>query len=401
MSQAITASDARLEAPGAASEPVLRDATSTQAGPAQGGRAPRRGSRRRLLLPLIALAAIVIAVTYGWDWFTHGRFMVSTDDAYVQADMATIAAKVGGYVESVAVQENQSVKAGDLLARIDDGDYRLAVDAAQTRIATQDATIGRIGQQMKAQEAGVAQAQAQVVAAGADAARAASDYDRAMRLSKTGFASQQSLDLATADRDRTRAALASAQAALRAAQANTAVLQAQQVEAERQRAELEVALDKAKRDLSFTEVRAPFDGVVGNRAVQRGMFVQPGTRLLALVPLQSAYVEANFKETQLAGLRPGQPVSITVDSLGGRTFEGTVASFAPASGSEFSLLPPENATGNFTKIVQRVPVRIRVPAHVAAQGMLRPGLSVVVDVDTRDPSRPAPTIMGALAKIIP
>ena len=155
-------------------------------------------------------------------------------------------------------------------------------------------------------------------------------------------------------------------------------------EAERTRAELQTALDRAERDLSFTEVRAAFDGVIGNKAVQPGQYVQTGTRLLALVPLDSAYVEANFKETQLGALKPGQRVSISVDAYSDKPIQGRVESFAPASGSQFSLLPPENATGNFTKIVQRVPVRIKVPPEVARAGILRPGLSVVVEVHTRD-----------------
>ena len=179
--------------------------------------------------------------------------------------------------------------------------------------------------------------------------------------------------------------MTSSAAAVSAARANLSVIGAQKIEAQRTRGELQTALDRAQRDLTFTEIRAPFDGVVGNRAIQPGLLVQPGTRLLALIPLQSAYVEANFKETQLARLKPGQKVHFTVDASGSRGFDGTVDSFAPASGSQYSLLPPENATGNFTKIVQRVPVRIRVPASIAAEGVLRPGLSVIVDVDTREP----------------
>ena len=155
-------------------------------------------------------------------------------------------------------------------------------------------------------------------------------------------------------------------------------------------------LDKAKRDLSFTVIRAPFDGVIGNKAVQPGQYVQPGTRLLALVPLQTAYVEANFKETQIFRLKPGQKVVIKPDAYGDRDVIGTVDSIAPASGAQFSLLPPENATGNFTKIVQRLPVRITVPPDVAREGILRPGLSVVVDVHTRDESLPPPSLAGAL-----
>ena len=174
-----------------------------------------------------------------------------------------------------------------------------------------------------------------------------------------------------------------AQAAVEAAEANEAVLKAQQEEAARTLKELQTALEKAERDLSFTVIKAPMDGVIGNRAMQVGDYVQPGQRLASLVPLDAVYVDANFKETQLAKLKPGQPVKIAVDSMGGDKIDGTVVSVAPASGSVFSLLPPDNATGNFTKIVQRLAVRIQVPSDLTEQGVLRPGMSVVVNVDTK------------------
>ena len=174
------------------------------------------------------------------------------------------------------------------------------------------------------------------------------------------------------------------------------MLKAQRDEATRQRGELATALAKAERDQSFTRVVAPFDGVVGNKAAQVGELVQPGTRLMALVPLNAAYVDANFKETQLADIRPGQKVDVAVDSLDGRTVQGVVSSISPASGSEFSLLPPDNATGNFTKVVQRVAVRITFPEDVLKETPLRPGLSVVATVHTRDPDAPKPTLLGAL-----
>jgi membrane fusion protein (multidrug efflux system) len=354
---------------------------------------PRR--RRRIILPLVVLAGLGGAGYYGWDWYAHGRFLVSTDDAYVRADMTTLSAKVSGYVATVAVSDNMQVKAGDLLATIDAGDYQLAVDAARGKMDTQKATVARIAEQARAQEAVVDQARAGQQSAQAEQRRASSEYDRSVNLSKTGFATPQRLEQALADRDRAEAALKNADATLIAAQRNLRVLAAQKIEAERLGDELQTALDRANRDLSFTQVRAPFDGIVGNRAVQPGQYVQAGTRLLALVPPETAYVEANFKETQLANLKPGQEVNFSVDSIGGRTFKGTVESVAPASGSQYSLLPPENATGNFTKIVQRVPVRIRPPANAAAEGLLRPGLSVNVSVMTRDPWLPPLTVMGA------
>jgi len=365
-------------------------------------------SPRKLIVPLAVMAALGFGGRYGYDWWTEGRFLVSTDDAYVGADTAVIAAKVAGHIAEVAVADNATVRAGDLLARIDDGDYRLAVDAAKDKIATQDATIARIGRQSDAQDALVAQAAAQVAAtdaqiasAKADQQRADLEFDRSQKLADANFGSQQRLEQATADRARAAAATAaaaaaktSAEAALAGAKANLDVLKAQRVEAERGRDELVSAEEKAARDLSFTEIRAPFDGVVGNKAVEVGQYAQPGTRLLALVPLKSAYIDANFKETQLGDIRPGEKVDLSIDSFDGRTLPGVVASIAPASGAEFSLLPPDNATGNFTKIVQRVAVRIVVAPETLAEGTLRPGLSVVATVHTRDESEPKPTLLG-------
>ncbi|MGD0642412.1 MAG: HlyD family secretion protein [Roseiarcus sp.] len=370
--------------------------------------APR--SPRRFLLPAVLLIAFGYGGYLAYDWFVEGRFLVTTDDAYVGADTAVIAAKVAAHVADVAVADNALVHAGDLLVRLDDGDYRLAVAAAKDKIATQDATIARIGRQIEAQGAAIAQAAAQVESAaaqiqgaGADQQRAKLEFDRSLKLAETNFGSQQRLEQATADRARTAAAMSAASAAKAAADAalagakdNLEVLKAQQTEAARVRGELVTAEEKAERDLSFTEIRSPFDGVVGNKAVELGQYAQPGTRLLALVPLSSAYVDANFKETQLDSIRPGQKVDLAVDSFDGRVIPGVVASIAPASGAEFSLLPPDNATGNFTKVVQRIAVRIAVAPEALKDGTLRPGLSVVASVHTRDESQPKPSLLGAL-----
>lgn len=364
----------------------LDPATAAPRAPAADAR-PLAPKRRRAVLPLLILVAIGVAAWYGYRYATQWRFIVSTDDAYVKADMATISARIAGNLLAVPVVDNQRVKQGDVLAEIDPGDYRLAVEAAARRIDTQTATIARIAAQRKAQESAVAQARAQQAAARADQVRAAAEFQRASALVDRNFATPQRLDAARADRDKTVAAVAGANAAVASAEAALGVLAAQQREAERAKDELQVTLDKANRDLSFATVRAPFDGVVGNKAAQPGAFVGVGARLMALVPLDTAYVEANFKETQLSAIHAGEAAAILVDALSGRHIEGVVESVAPASGAQFSLLPPENATGNFTKIVQRVPVRIRVPADVARQGLLRPGLSVVVEIDTR--TRPA------------
>jgi membrane fusion protein (multidrug efflux system) len=381
------------QTPGSGSVTAQGQAIGT---PLSGQILPPKRSKRRLVLPLVLLAAIGGGGWAGYKYLTEWQFLVSTDDAYVRADTSILAAKVPGYVQAVAVTDNSRVKAGDVLVQIDDGDFRLAVQSAKDKLATQDAAIARIDQQIEAQAANIDQARAQVAAAQADAVRAVQAFDRANTLAKSSYGTQVALDQARADRDRTAAAVRSAAAAVDLTKANLAVLKAQKGEAQRTRGELETALAQAERDLAFTVVKAPFDGVIGNRAAQPGQYVTAGTRLLALVPLQSAYVEANFKETQLAHMAPGQKVDITVDAYPGRPIEGQVESLAPASGSQYSILPPENATGNFTKIVQRVPVRIRVPGDVAREGILRPGLSVVVDVHTRDERLPKPTLLGTL-----
>ena len=389
---------------------LARDAAEPPAGAAPPSSPQRARSPRRFILPLVAIAALGYGAYWAYDWFVEGRFLVSTDDAYVGADASVIAAKIAGHIVEVPVADNQKVRAGDLLARIDDGDYRLAGDAAKAKIATQDATIARFGRQIEAQGAAIDQAAAQVAAtdaqaegAMADEKRAALELGRSQKLADVAFGSQQRLEQATDDRARAAAALAAALAAKACAVAALAgakdaaeVLKAEQTEAERARGELVTAEAKAERDLSFTEIRAPFDGVVGNKAAVVGQFAMPGTRLLAVVPLQSAYVDANFKETQLDAIRPGEKVDIAVDSFDGRVVPGIVESVSPASGAQFSLLPPDNATGNFTKVVQRVTVRIAIAPETLAREPLRSGLSVVATIHTRDESQPRPTLLGLI-----
>jgi membrane fusion protein (multidrug efflux system) len=349
-------------------------------------------NRSRILQGVGALA-LIGAVWFGYDYLTAGRYIVSTDDAYVRADATTLGAKVAGYVAAIDAGDNTFVHAGAVIARIDDGDYKLAVDAARDKVATQQATVERIGRQVTAQLAAVAQARAQFTSTQAAQTRAESELARQQTLATKDFASKQTLEQAQANRDQSLAAVANAQAAIDGAAANVDVLKAQQQEAARTLKELQTAQAKAERDLSFTEIRAPIDGVLGNRAVQVGDYLQTGQRLAALVPLSSVYIDANFKETQLANLRPGQPVKVSVDALPEHDITGEVASVSPASGSVFSLLPPDNATGNFTKIVQRLAVRIRLPADVTDKRLLRPGMSVVVNVNTK----PAAVASNALS----
>ncbi|MBV5335991.1 HlyD family secretion protein [bacterium] len=342
-----------------------------------------KGRLRGLIVGVVLAAAIGLAGRAGWSWWTVGRFGETTNDAYVQADITVIAAKISGYLQAVAVDNNQRVAAGDVVARIDDGDYRLALEAAENKAATQRAAVSRIDRQIAAEQAAVAQAEAQRDSAAAEVVRAAADFDRQQQLTKSDFASRAHFDEARAARDRGAAAWRSADAGAVLARANVEVLAAQRVEAQRLSLELETQVRKAERDLSFTVVRAPFDGVIGNKAVEEGSYVEPGKRMAALVRTGGARVDANFKETQLARMRPGQAVRIKVDAFPDEELVGRVVSIAPASGSVFSLLPPDNATGNFTKIVQRLPVRIALPEEAVRQGRLRPGMSVEVTVDTR------------------
>jgi len=348
--------------------------------PAASG-APKPGKKKFVLIGIIGLLALA-AASYGGYYTLIGRFYVSTDDAYVRANNTMLGARVAGHISSILAGDNTLVHAGDVVLRIDDGDYKIAVDAASTKIATQQATIDRIGRQVAALESQVVQAKAQLVSAEAGLKRADLDYVRQQELSSKGFASRATFETSEAGRDQGAAAVKAAQAAYDAALSNVDVAKAQQAEAQAQLAELKTSLAKAERDLGFTAVRAPVDGIFSNRLINTGDFVAVGQRLGNVVPLDDVYIDANFKETQLKRIRPGQPVTIKVDAYGFRKFSGIVDSISPAAGSVFTLLPPDNATGNFTKIVQRLPVRIRVPKAVARQNLLRAGMSVYATVDT-------------------
>jgi membrane fusion protein (multidrug efflux system) len=343
--------------------------------------APKRGKRRFVLMGFLALL-VLAAASYGVYYVLVGRFYISTDDAYVRANNTMLGARVSGHIAAIVPADNTPIHAGEVVIRIDDGDYRIAVDAARTKIATQEATIERIGRQVTAQESAVEQAQANLASAEAGLKRAGLDYDRQQTLNNKGFASHATFEQSEAARDQGVAGVKAAQAAYDAARDNVDVTKAQQAEAKAQLAELKTQLAKAERDLNFASVRAPVDGVFSNRLINVGDFVSVGQRLGNVVPLDDVFIDANYKETQLKRIRPGQPVTISVDAYGHRKFAGYVESISPAAGSVFTLLPPDNATGNFTKIVQRLPVRIRVPKAVARENLLRAGMSVYATVDT-------------------
>jgi membrane fusion protein, multidrug efflux system len=345
--------------------------------------AAKPGKRKFIMMGVFGLLALA-AIGYGVYFLLVGRFYVSTDDAYVRANNTTLGARVAGHVAAILPADNAIVHTGDVIFKIDDGDYKIAVDAARTRIATQQATIDRIGRQVTALVSAVEQASAQLASSEAALKRAGLDYDRQQALSTKGFASRATFEQSEAGRDQGVAAVKAAQAAYDAARDNVEVTRAQQAEAQAQFAELQTTLAKAERDLAFTSVRAPVDGTFSNRMVNTGDFIQAGQRLANVVPLNDVFIDANYKETQLKRIRIGQPVTIKVDAYGLRKFAGIVESISPAAGSVFTLLPPDNATGNFTKIVQRLPVRIRVPKDVAKQNLLRAGMSVYATVDTRE-----------------
>ncbi|MGH6751615.1 MAG: HlyD family secretion protein [Bradyrhizobium sp.] len=345
--------------------------------------AAKSGKRKFVMMGVLALLALA-AVGYGVYYTFIGRFYISTDDAYVRANNTTLGARVAGHIAAIIPSDNSIVRTGDVIYKIDDGDYRIAVDAARTKIATQQATIDRIGRQVAAMESATEQAKAQLASSEAALKRAGLDFDRQQALNTKGFASRATYEVSEAGRDQGLAQVKSAQAAYDAARDNVEVTKAQQNEARAQLAELQTTLAKAERDLAFTSVRAPVDGTFSNRIVNTGDFIQAGQRLGNVVPLNDVFIDANFKETQLKRIRPGQPVMISVDAYGHRKFAAVVDSISPAAGSVFTLLPPDNATGNFTKIVQRLPVRIRVPKDVAKQNLLRAGMSVYTTVNTRD-----------------
>lgn len=365
-----------VEARKAAEPPPEAESSATTA-------PPKRKGMRRAGLILLATVAIGVGGWYGADYWKTGRFIVSTDDAYVGAEMATISAKLSANIATVSVVQNQEVKAGQPLVTLDDGDWRIALDSARAKSATAAATLSRIDSQIAAAGASLEQAQAQAVSARAGVTRTMADFDRANSLAAKSYGSQATLDAATAARDQAKAALGSAEAGVSAAQANIEVLKAQRVEAARQSDELKVAERKAERDLSFTQVNAPISGFIANTNVQLGDLVGAGKRLMSIVPLDQVYVDANFKETQVGPLKIGDKATITVDALPDAVFEGTVSGIAGGTGSVFTLLPPDNATGNFTKIVQRVPVRIALAPESAGKHVLRPGMSVVVKIDPR------------------
>ena len=340
-------------------------------------------SRKRLALGTVALLALGGAAAFGEHWWHIGRFLEATDDAYVGGDTTVLASRISGFIAEVAVTDNQSVKAGDLLLRIDDRDYRAELGQSEAQKAAAAADLRNVEARIAQQKARIAAGEAQVASAGAQADYAANESGRYRGLIASGAVSRQREQLAQTDLKRSAAGLKEAHAMLEMERAELQVLETQRDKAKAAADNAEAALEQSRLRLSFTTITATEPGVVGDRAVRAGQLVQPGTRLMTLVPVRDIYLVANFKETQLGQLYRGEEVTFVLDAFPGRTLRGHVESLAPGTGSEFALLPPENASGNFTRVVQRVPVKIAIhPASLDGID-LRPGLSATATVDTR------------------
>jgi membrane fusion protein (multidrug efflux system) len=345
---------------------------------------PKRRGRLRRLRPLILLLALGAAGIGGTWWWRVGSFLESTDNAYLAGDIAPLASRIEGDVAEILVADNQPVRQGQPLIRLERQDWAARRDGAAASLAAAEATEATLKAQRTQQLATIAGAEAAIRQAEAERVRATQEAQRYETLATGGVGARQAAERTLADQRKAEAALAAATANLAAARAALPVLDAQAAGAEAQVGVARSALALAESNLAYTTIRAPFDGVAGNRAAQIGQHVRPGQALIAVAPPpERQWVLANFKETQLARMREGQPASITLD-VSGAVLRGRVASLSPATGSLFSLLPPENATGNFTRIVQRVPVKILLDEPEAAAGLLRPGLSAVAEVDTRD-----------------
>jgi len=362
---------------------MATDVSESQAATDSGERLPplkRPGVRRGLL------AGCILLLVGGGGWLFHyqtrGQFQQDTNDAYIQADAVTISPKISGYVEQVLVGDNEDVKAGQPLVRIDPRDYDAQAQQYRAQIDVAKANADNVRAMIGEQEAAIAQARAQLASAEEDARYAAREASRYAPLAASGAETGERLATLRNQAAKARSAVDAQRAALLSAQRKVASLNAQIRQADAQGEAAQAQLAAAHVNVGSTVLKASVAGRIGDRTVRAGQFVQAGTRLMSVVPLSKLYVTANFKETQIGLMRAGQPATIEVDALDGTKIRGHVESISPGTGAQFSLLPPQNATGNFTKIVQRVPVRIALDAGPEARRVLVPGLSVTVTVDT-------------------
>src|SRR6478736_1179189 len=360
----------------------------------------KRFNFRKVLMAGAAIAALAGAAWHGWNYWTIGQYLVSTDDAYVRADSTTIAPKVSGYLNQVLVKDNERVTTGQVLARIDDRDFKVALDQAKADVAAARATIASKQAQIEVQRAVINAAKATIDVDQAALTFAAQENKRYTDLATTGYGSVQNAQQAQSRNGGAQAALARDTANLTSAQKQVDLLNAQIVQATAALARANAIQNQAELNLGYTTITAPIDGVVGNRTLRVGQFVQAGTQLMSVVPADGAYVVANYKETQLTDVREGQAVDIEVDMFPGQIVHGHVDSIAPASGQEFALLPPDNATGNFTKVVQRIPVRIALDTGKNPHIELRPGMSVIPTIETRSNTNQATAAAANIHKTV-
>jgi membrane fusion protein, multidrug efflux system len=338
--------------------------------------------RKTLVLAGLALALAVGGIGYGRYWWTTGRFIESTDDAYAGGNVTPVSPHVAGFVAQIVVADNQRVRAGQLLIRLDARDFQAALDHARAIAIARQAALSALEAKRVLQQAMINQAEADLGAKVAQATFAGEEAVRYRKLELTSYGTTQNAERSSAAEAEAQSATHAAQAGLAAARQQLMVLDAEIAAARADITQAEADLETARLNLDYTEIRSPIDGYVGNRAAQVGAYVTGGAYLLSLIPAHGLWVDANFKEDQLAHMRPGQPATVVADVLAGKVFHGHVLSLAPGTGAVFSVIPPENATGNFTKIVQRVPVRIALDDADATLGELRPGLSTTVSVDT-------------------
>lgn len=342
---------------------------------------------RQVLVGGAALILVAASGMYGRYYWTTGRFLISTDDATVQADSVVVSPKVSGYIASVLVQDNQPVRRGEVVARINEADYQTALSSARAQLDADRADVATLQNQLGEQESSVAQARAAVETDQAALTFSQQQSDRFSTLARNGAGSVLDAQQWSADIREKRATLARDIAGVSMASKQVDVLESTLAKARAVVEEQVAGVRQANLNVGYTTIVSPKDGVVGDRTLRTGQYVQAGTQLMAVVPLSAVYVTANYKETELTDVRPGQKVSISVDSFPGDAVRGMVDSIAPASGEEFALLPPDNATGNFTKIVQRIPVKIRIDSDDPLLGRLRPGMSVEPTIDTRSSER--------------
>jgi membrane fusion protein (multidrug efflux system) len=393
MTRHTTAFEPELPVP--AGDDLLPDTGTREPAPAPA--AIKKFNFRKALMAGAAVAVLTGAAWYGWDYFTVGQYLVSTDDAYVKADNTTIAPKVSGYLDEVLVGDNERVKAGQILARIDQRDFKVALDQAKADVAAAGAAIASKQAQLGVQQAVIDAAKATIDVDKATVTFAVQENKRYTDLAATGYGSVQNAQQAQSRNAGAQAAIQRDTANLASALKQVDLLKAEIVQANATLARAEALQSQAELNLGYTSIVAPIDGVVGNRTLRIGQFVQAGTQLMSLVPATGAYVVANFKETQLTDVREGQAVDIAVDMFPGQLVHGHVDSIAPASGQEFALLPPDNATGNFTKVVQRIPVKITLNRGNSVPIELRPGMSVIPTIETKSQARGPETV--AVSKV--